>query len=148
MPLGVVDPIAVGEMDDPFAVVVLLVRRQHHSVGQNIVDEVDAHGGGKSEIADLDRCRPVGQYRRARLLGVALEIDGDVDVESAQELRRLPVAAQTDIVEPIKCFDEPGTDLAAVVGTIGDAQYLEPIAVVELEQLRDLPGRRMAIERR
>ncbi len=69
------------------------------------------------------------------------EIDGDVDVEIAQQLQPTSRSLRnTDIVELIECLDEPGTDLAAVVGTIGDAQYLEPIAVVELEQLRDLPA--------
>ncbi len=82
------------------------------------------------------------------MLGVALQVDGDVDIEIEQQLGHFAVAAQHHVVELVERLDQPRTDLAAVVGTVGDAQHLESLPVVELEQLRDLPARRMAIEGR
>ena len=69
-------------------------------------------------------------------------------LEIAQQLRHLPVAARRHIVKLIERLHEPRADVAPVVETIGDAENLEPAAVVQLEQLRDLPAGRMALERR
>ena len=135
-------------MDDPLAVMRLLIERQHRPVGQNIVDEIDRHGGGESEIADLNRRRTIGQNPGPRLLGMTLQVDCDVDLEIAQKLRYVAVAAQHHVMKPIERFDQPGADVAAVVGTVGDAVHLKAAAVMQLEQLDDLPAGRMAVEGR
>src|SRR5262244_875244 len=77
---GVVDPVAVRQMHDFFAVMLLLIERQSHAVGQNVIYEVHAHRRGISEIADLDRRWTVGQDCRPRLLSVALQVDSDIDI--------------------------------------------------------------------
>ncbi len=145
---GIVHPIADRKVHDPLAVMLLLVERQDDGVGHDVIDIVDRHGGGEAEIADLDRCRAVGQDRRTGTLGVALEIDGNIDSEIADELRDVLVAAHGHIVKLVKGPDQPSTDLASVVRPIGNAQHLEAFAIVPLEQLGDLPAGRMLVEGR
>ncbi len=135
-------------MDDLLAVMVLLIEREHDPVGEHIVDEIHPHGRGVAKIAHLDRRRTAGQNPGARLLGVTLQIDGDIDAEIKQQLRHLSVAAQRYIVKLVERLDETRPDIAAVVGAIGDAEHLEARPVVKLEKLRDLPSGRMALERR
>jgi len=126
----------------------LLIERQSHAVGQNVIYEVHAHRRRVSEIADLDRRWTVGQDCRPRLLGVALQVDSDIDIEIEQKLGHFAITAQHHVVELVERLDQPRTDLATIIGTVGDAQHFESLPIMELEQLRDLPARRMAIEGR
>ena len=80
-------------MHDRLAVERLPVERQHDRIGDDVVDIVRGHGGEIAEIADLDRRRAARQNAGAGILGVADEVDGDVDVEIAQRLRGIVIGA-------------------------------------------------------
>src|SRR5439155_16082903 len=135
-------------MHDFFAVMVLLIERQYDRVRQNVIYEVHAHARGIAEIADLDRRGTVRQDCGARLLGMALEVYGDVDIKIKQNLSYFLVTAQHHVVEMVECFDQTCTDVAAIVATVGDAQYFEVRPIMAFKQVRDLPACRMPIEGR
>ena len=64
---------------------------------------------------------------------MAFQVDGDVDIEIEQQLRRFAVAAQRDVVELIERRDQAPACLAAVVHAVGHAEHLELGPVVQLE---------------
>jgi hypothetical protein len=67
--------------------------------------KIHAHRRGISEIADLNRRRTVGQECGPCLLGVTLEIHGDVDIEIEQKLGHFLVAAQHHVIKLVERFD-------------------------------------------
>ena len=69
-----------------------------------------------AEPADLQRRRPVCQDAKPGIAAVAGQIDRDVDIKIADELRGLPIAHALQIVKLIERGDEPPAQLAAVVG--------------------------------
>ena len=79
-PMGVVDLIAVRQVDDLLGEERLVLERSNDLVGDDVVDERRAHGAGIAEIAHLDGRRTIGQDAGPRILGVALQIDRDVDL--------------------------------------------------------------------
>ena len=88
----VVHLIAVRQMNDLFGIVRLLVEREDDRVGDDVVDEVRPCRAGKSEIAHLDRRRTKCQDAEARMLGMTVQVDRDVDLKIVDELRDLLVA--------------------------------------------------------
>ena len=61
-------------------------------VGDDVVDEVAAHGAWVAEVADLDGRAAGGEDAWAAVHGEAFEVDGDVDAGLAGELCDLGVA--------------------------------------------------------
>src|SRR5229473_5660419 len=61
---SVVHLIAAGKVNQSFREERLLEIRHHMRIDHDIVDEICAHGGGKTEIAHLHRRRAIGGYRR------------------------------------------------------------------------------------
>src|SRR5262245_14637214 len=144
--LGIIDLIAIWQVDDHLAVRLLLIERQNDPIRQYIVDEIHPHCCGISEVARLHRRRAVSENRRPPVLGMAFQVDGDVDIEVEQQLRRFAVAAQRHVVELIERRDQAPARLTAVVYAIGHAEHLESGPVVQLEQLGRKPGRSMVAE--
>src|SRR5205814_8397766 len=99
---GIVRLIAVREMKDFFPIECLLAERQHNPVGNDIVDKVRAHRARIAKIIHLDRRRACRQDGGPRALGVALEIDRDVDAEIKQEVCDLGVALGDDIEKTVE----------------------------------------------
>ena len=133
-------------MHDFFRPERLLVERQHDRIGDDVIDEIGAHGSGIAEIAHLDRRGTMGENARAAIEREAFEIDRDVDLELVKQLRRLVIAARTDFVEPVEAGDESRAHVAAVVGPERHSQHFEAGAVVQLEQLRHQKRRRVPME--
>ena len=133
-------------MDDLFRIERLLVERQHRLVGDHIVDEVGTHSSRIAEIAHLDGRGAVGEDAGTGVLGVALQVDRDVDVELVQKLRDVEVALRSDVVELIERPHQAGPHIALIVATEGDADNLEARAIVQLEQLSHQEGGRMPVE--
>src|SRR5262249_43008920 len=79
--LGIIDLISIWQVDVHLAVLLLLINRETHPVRQYVVDEFHAHCCGISEVAHLQRRRAASQYRRSPVLGMAFQVDGDVDIE-------------------------------------------------------------------
>src|SRR6516225_10150567 len=131
--LGIIDLIAIWQVDDHLAVRLLLIERQNDPVRQYVVDEIHAHCCGISEVAHLHRRRAASQYRRPPVLGMAFQVDGDVDIEIEQKLRHFAVAALRHVVELIERLDQAPAYLAPVVYAVGHAEHLESSPVVQLE---------------
>jgi len=51
-------------------------------------------------------------------------------------------------MELVEGFDQTRADVAAIIGTVGDAQYFEARPIMAFKQVCDLPACRMPIERR
>src|SRR5262249_36783241 len=81
-----------------------------------------------------------------RPLGVALEIDRDVDLALVQQFRDLAVALRAHIVERFEALDQPPPDVAAVIAAERDADHLEARAIMALEQLGNQASGRMLME--
>ncbi len=102
-------------------------------VDDDVVDEIRPHGGGISEIAHLHRRRPTGCYRRPGVMGVALEIDEDVDLVR-------------NVNETVERGTKPRAHRGFVIGTIGIGEHFEAVAVVALEQFGHQPRRGMLMK--
>src|SRR6516225_2133825 len=100
--LGIIDLVAIWQVDDHLAVRRLLIEWQNDPVRQYVVDEIHAHCRGIAEVAHLYRRRAAGQNRRSPVLGIAFQVDGDVDTEIEQKLRYFAVAALRHVVELIE----------------------------------------------
>src|ERR1700682_6267038 len=88
---SVVHLIAAGKMNQPFRKERLLARWDDEGVDDDVVDEVRAHGGGISEITHLHRRRAIGRYRRPGVMGIALQINQDIDLVGMNDLPGLMV---------------------------------------------------------
>src|SRR5436309_3163756 len=118
--------------------------------------ETDRRGGGgrgarpaacgQQTPAAPDRRRPERQDLRTRFLGVALEVDRDIDFALAQQLGNLAIAVRTRRVHPVERANYPPPDVAAVVTAERDAHDLETGAVMPLDQLGDQIGGGMLVE--
>src|SRR5262245_63167990 len=113
--LGIIDLIAIWQVDDHLAVRRLLIGWQNDPIRQYVVDEIHAHCCGIAEVAHLHRRRAVSQNRRSPVLGMAFQVDRDVDVEIEQKLRHFAVAAQRHVVELIERRCQAPAYLAPVV---------------------------------
>ena len=100
----------------------------------------------KAEIAHLDGRRPMRENPETRILGVALEINDDVDLELVQELRYLEVVTATHIMKMVESLGETSSHLAPVIRTEGNAEELETLPVLPLEELGYRIGGRMPMK--
>src|SRR5262249_5533325 len=124
-------------VDDPFGDKSLLVERQHHLVGENIVDEFGAGRSCKSQVVDLDGCRTIGQDIRSTTARQAVEVDGDVHPKIVDELGDVAVAVRRNVIEPVECLDEAVPYGARLTRAMRYADDLETCPVVTLEQFCD-----------
>jgi hypothetical protein len=111
-----------------------------------VVDEGQPGGGRQPEVGDLHRRRPIGQHARARAQGLALQVDQDVDLVAADELRRLLVAERVDALEVVHGADDALAQRGAVLAAPVEGVDLEAAAVVQLEQLHRQHGHRVHAE--
>ena len=133
-------------MDDLLGEPGLLIHRHDEGVGDDVVDEVRAHAAGVAQVVDLHGCRPVGQNLRSRVLGVALEVDEDVDaiLVDAAGCTRMRNGPHVD--EVVEGRLQAPADVAAIVVAEAVAEDLEAAAVVSLQQLRDQAAGGVAVE--
>ena len=99
---AIVRLIAVGQMDDPLREVRLRVHRRHEGVGDDVVDEVGAHAAGIAQEVDLQGRRPKRQDLGPGVLGVALQVDEDVDAVIVDAPRGLRVRELAHVDEAIE----------------------------------------------
>ena len=104
LPPGVAGEVAMRQVNKLLVVERLLIGRNHHRVGQEIVDEIRAQSAGVAEIARLHRRRSEGQDARACMVGITHQIDQDVDAVGGDEPRRILVRQRAQIGEPVKGF--------------------------------------------
>jgi hypothetical protein len=117
--------IAARELDDLLTKVRRVLEWRGDRVGDDVVYETGTHGSRKAEKADLDRAWPAAQHRRAAIVRVAGEVDGNVDLLCPQQFLDLPVSHAADVVEMFKRRYDPAAHGTAVVMAEGDAHDLE-----------------------
>src|ERR1700733_11703858 len=79
-PLGVVNLIAIRQVNDLLCIKRLMFERRHRLVGDNIVNELGPHRAGKAEIAYLDRRWTIRKNAEPKILRVPLQINRNVDL--------------------------------------------------------------------
>src|SRR5262249_46589896 len=131
---------------DLLAVKRVLVLRDHGSVGDEVIDAIEPHGAGKSEITCLNGRGPKRENARPALAGVAREINDDVDFHLANAGRNPLVIVALDVDKAVeRCF-ETGSHCAPFFGPERERDGLETRAVVMLEDGRCQTGDRMIAE--
>jgi hypothetical protein len=78
--LCVVHLVAIRQINNLLSIIRLLLDGQDHRIGNNVVDEVCAHRGGKAQIVYLDRYRAMSQNTGARIPRVSVPVDRDINV--------------------------------------------------------------------
>ena len=92
LPLGVVDLIAIRQVNDLLRIKRLVFERHYRLVGDDVVDELGPHRAGKAEIACLDRRRTIRKNAGPQSSVYPLKIDRNIDLEFTQELGNFLVA--------------------------------------------------------
>jgi hypothetical protein len=90
-------------------------------------------------MADLDRRRPEGEDAHPAVLGIALEIARNVDVQRAHQPGDLAVALGADIDEALETLRQAPAIGVAGIAAEGQRRDLETRPVMSLEQ----PGHQM-----
>ena len=103
----VVDLVGIRHVGDFFSVMLSRLGRHHDGVGDEVIDKVGAHGAGVTQIVDLKRGRARRQRLGARAAGVALEVDGDVDLKGVREFGDFLVAVLAYLVKLIEGCANP-----------------------------------------
>src|SRR5262249_45735476 len=142
--LPVIHLIAFGQMHDLLSIIRLLVQWQNHGVCDDVIDEVASQGSGKSKIAYLDGRGSEGKNSRACVLGMTLEINGDVDPKIVEKPCDVLVAPSPDVEELVECGLESRSHFAAIIGTERHSDHVELRPIVQLEQFRREIGHRMS----
>ena len=101
-PLGIIGLVTVGQVDHLLGVMALVGLGDHEPVGDDVVDIGRPHGAGIGEVVDLDRRRAVGQDAGPAILGEALAVDGDIDLELTQQKGDIAVAFKARVDEPVE----------------------------------------------
>ena len=142
------DVIALRQAGDRFAVEFLLALGNHDVVGDKVVDEGKPQAAGMAQPIDLDRAGAEHHDRRARRFHIAVEIDQDVDAQIADAPGHVDMRQVTELV-----IEVDAVPMALVVVRItaapalrGDGMHLEPVAVMQREQLQRHMADRMVGE--
>ena len=79
----VLHEVTAGQMNDCLAIGRLVGEWRHHGIGEDVIHAGRSAGGGIPQIIDLNRRCPVGEYPWPSVLGVAIQIDRNVDLARA-----------------------------------------------------------------
>ena len=144
--LAVVDLIAAGQPDNFLAVIWQMGGRHQHFVRQQVVDPVSPGGCGIAEIGNLNGCGPTGQNAVATAVGMALQIDGDIDFQRLYQIGDSAVRLIRNVDEAVEAGMKPGADWLVAGLAIGQRNNLETIAAMKLEQFRHEEGGRVGVQ--
>ena len=142
----VVGLVAVGQISEFLGEQHLPVARHDEFVGDDVIDERRAHGARIAEIIDLHGRRTKRQDFRPRPMGMAFQIDQDVDVVGPDARRGVAVRQRIDVGEAVESRNQPRAHAAARIGAIGVAVDLEAVAVVALDQFGDQISGRVVVK--
>ena len=131
--------IAVRKIRNLFREIALLRSRDDGSIGDDVVDEISATRAGITEIADLDRCRPLREDVGAAVPGEAVQVDQDVDLRGPDHLRNLDVAEPRAVEECSEGAFQPPAHRRLIGGTDRYCRRVKPRPVVMFEH----PGRQL-----
>lgn len=143
---GSVRLIAVGQGDDLLGVEGRMLRRRHDRIAHDVVDECGPHAGGIAQIVDLHRGGTTGEDPWAAVLCVALQVDRDVDFQSAGQGADRAVRCPGDVEEVIY---RSGQALRHVVGSRRPErkeEHLEFRGIMLFKKFGDQQRGRMRVE--
>ena len=109
--MAVVDLIRVRQIDNLFGVAGLVLRRDEHGIGNQIVDKRRAKRAGIPQKMHLDRRRSGSQNAQPGILRVALEIDGYINLKLTDDAGDFGIGFICDYDELIKGSTDPLTHL-------------------------------------
>ncbi len=109
------------------------VIRQHHAVGDDVVDVGSAHRRGIPNVAYLRRGRAQREDAGAGVGGVTGQINGDIDTQLARQDRNLTVAHQAHVVKMIAAGSDATTLGVVRRGAVRESMDLEAVPVVRFE---------------
>lgn len=114
------DVIGVGHERQGFAVERGLVGWRDHRVGDGVVDEVGADATREADVGDDDRRRPQGAHLEPVLVGVAVELDEEIDAVGVDLPRDGGVGEAALVAEDVAAGDDSPPVVAAVVLALRD----------------------------
>ena len=120
--------------------------RNDERIGDQVVDELGAHGTGIAYPAYLDRAQAARQQRAARAHGVALQIDKNIEVVRINAGRSNVIGVMRDIDEMLAGGAQACAHWTIVVRAVGIGEDLEPAAVVQLQHFGEQVGRRVFVK--
>src|SRR6516162_214804 len=131
--------VAFRQMHDLLGDQLLLIERQYRPVGDDVIDELSPHGRGITEI-HLDGCWPGGEDAGAAILDIAVDIDGYVDLQFAQQPGRSRVRPRGDVVKSVERARKRSAKVPLDGAAERHADDVELGSVVARGQRRDRPG--------
>ena len=69
----------------------MLCFRDHGRIGNQIVDVLCRHRPRIAQVVDLHRRRTAGEYAGLAVLGISLQIDGDIEFDPARQQRHVAI---------------------------------------------------------
>ena len=138
--------IAVRQIEDFFGEESLVRLGHDPAVGEDVIHEIRAHGAGKAEIIDLDGRRAAGENIRTGILGVAHQVDGDVDAHFARQRRDTRLVHGPHVVETIRGIDGAAAHLVLDIRAEGEEVNLETAFVMFFEQSRHVVHDRVVVQ--
>ena len=146
---GIVDQVAVRQVDQPLRIQMRRRRRNDDVIDDGVVDEGRTGRSWKAEIGGDERRRTQRRNAETVILGIAVEVDEDVDAPAVQEQGGVAIGQRCRIDEMLGFGRDPPAVLAAVVGAVGDREDLEGGAIMGAkEALKEMGGRMVAEIRR
>src|SRR5262249_19543409 len=116
------------------------------SVRDDVIDEVRTRRRRKAYMADLDRRGALREDSDPGTLGMALQVNRDMDAELADELGDVAVGASGHIEEAVEGAVQTRPHRTAVVRAKRNPDPLEVRAIVPLEHLRHDVGGHVLME--
>src|SRR5437763_9000617 len=125
LPPIVVTLIAVRQPGNLFRIELLILYRNDGLIGDHVIDTVRAHRSGIRQILCLHRRAAIDEYRRPALIGIALEINGDIDLPLAQHSRDFVIRSIAHLDELTERAHHTLTNFTAVIFGPRDRYRLE-----------------------
>ena len=126
-------------MDDLLIKKALLIHGQHGRIRQDIIQEIGTHGAGIAKIADLHRRQPRSEGRKPRILGVALQINGNINSRLARCGDDRAIGKPRAVMEMIHRGAGAGAHRIVNFWPIGKGMDFESVPVVAFQH----PGEQM-----
>ena len=125
--------VAAGQAHQLLAVEALAARWHEGGVADDVIETIQPQCAGVADQVDGHRRRPVPEDAKARALGVAHQVDGDVDLLLAQVPGDFGIAQRVDLVVALEAGAQAIAHAGALGLAVGVSVDVEAAAVVQLE---------------
>ena len=111
-----------------------MLRRNHETVGEDVVNIIGGQRARISQVIDLDGRRTIRQDAGATVIGESFQVDGDVGLPLAQHLGDVAIALTTNVDKVVECVLKPPPHVTVSVGPERYGHRLEALSVVLFKQ--------------